>query len=123
MYKLIFVTKRKAGLSQEEYFQHYAEVHFPLATAIPGLISYNQMPIVHGAWYGSDSFPDYDAVSEYTFESKEAADLAYASPEGIALNEDTGEFIDWDTVLTIPVEVNQSHTAAKHWVKNRVHQE
>jgi uncharacterized protein (TIGR02118 family) len=116
LFKIVFLTKRKAGITESEYFRHYAEVHFPLATALPGLLAYHQQPIAHGGWNGSDSFPEYDALSEYTFESQESADLAFASPQGEALNEDTGAFIDWDTVLSIPVTVSQTYSAARHWV-------
>ena len=118
MFKIVFLTKRKPGVSEAEYFRHYADIHFPLATALPGLVSYHQQPILHGAWNGTDSFPDYDAVSEYTFESKQAADQAFRAAQGIALNEDTGAFIDWDSVLSIPVELSQSFTAARHWVRD-----
>jgi uncharacterized protein (TIGR02118 family) len=118
VFKIVFLTKRKAGVTESEYFRHYTDIHFPLAIVLPGLLAYHQQPIVHGGWNGTDSFPEYDALSEYTFESQEAADLAFASPQGKALDEDTGAFIDWDTVLSIPVTVRQSFTAARHWVQS-----
>ena len=37
--------------------------------------------------------------------------------QGKALNEDTAAFIDWDTVLSLPVTVLQFFTAAKRWFK------
>lgn len=114
VFKIVFLTKRKAGVSESKYFRHYADIHFPLAVALPGLLAYDQQPIVHGGWNGTDSFPGYDALSEYTFETKEAAEQAFASPQGMALNEDTGHFIDWDTVLSIPVTVHQSYSASRH---------
>lgn len=116
VFKIVFLTKRKAGVSESRYFRHYAEIHFPLAVALPGLLAYYQQLIVHGGWNGTDSFPDYDALSEYTFETEKAAEQAFASPQGTALNEDTGHFIDWGTVLSIPVTVHQSYTAGRHWL-------
>jgi uncharacterized protein (TIGR02118 family) len=118
VFKIVFLTRRKAGITESEYFRHYADIHFPLAIVLPGLLAYYQQPIVHGGWNETDSFPQYDALSEYTFESREAADLAFASPQGKALNEDTGAFIDWDTVLSIPVTVRRSFTAAKDRVQS-----
>lgn len=116
MFKIVFLTKRKAGVSESQYFRHYADIHFPLAVALPGLLAYYQQPLVHGGWNGTDSFPTYDALSEYTFETKGAAEQAFASPQGAALNEDTGHFIDWDTVLSIPVTVQQSYSARRHYL-------
>ncbi len=111
VFKIVFLTKRKAGVTESEYFRHYADIHFPLAIALPGLVAYRQQPIVHGGWNETDSFPEYDALSEYTFESQQTAELAFNSSQGKALNEDTGAFIDWDTVLSIPVTVHKSYAA------------
>ncbi|MBT8162258.1 MULTISPECIES: hypothetical protein [Arthrobacter] len=36
-------------------------------------------------------------------ETENAAAAAFESPEGVALNEDTGRFMDWPSVLTIPL--------------------
>ncbi|BCW58611.1 EthD family reductase [Arthrobacter sp. StoSoilB20] len=116
LFKIVFLTRRKAGVSESKYLRHYSEVHFQLAVALPGLLAYYQQPILHGGWNATDSFPDYDALSEYSFETREAAERAFASAQGAALNEDTGYFIDWDTVLSIPVAVHQSYSAEKHWL-------
>ncbi|HWH26379.1 MAG TPA: EthD family reductase [Pseudolysinimonas sp.] len=107
MFTIAFLTKRRPDLSLDEYLHHYEKVHFPLAVKLPGLVSYTQQPIVHGGWNGTDSFPEYDGLSLYTFESKDEADAAFASPAGVALNEDTGLFMDWPSVLSIPVETLQ----------------
>ena len=51
-------------------------------------------------WNGQ--VPEYDSVSTYVFTDDAAAEAAWASPEGIALNEDTSVFMDWDTVIAYP---------------------
>jgi uncharacterized protein (TIGR02118 family) len=111
VFKIVFLTKRKPGLTLEEYLEHYRTVHYPLAAALPGLISYEQQPLDHSGWKGVDDVADYDALSTYTFESKEIAVAAYASPAGLALEEDTGVFIDWPTVKSIPVTVTKVYRA------------
>ena len=107
MFTVAFLTKRLPQMSREAFFAHYGETHLPLAAKLPGLVSYQQTEISHGdrAWAQPESFGTYDALSLYTFASREDADRAFASPEGVALNEDTGLFIDWDSVLSIPVEL------------------
>lgn len=65
---------------------------------------------VHGeqAWKTPDpipeSFPGYDALSIYTFGSREVALAAFTSPEGLLVEQDTGKFMDWPSVLSIPTE-------------------
>jgi uncharacterized protein (TIGR02118 family) len=89
VYKIIFVTKRKPGLTLEEYLRHYHTTHFELAIKMPALVSYRQIPIRHEGPRSEDA-PDHDAVSEYVFESDEAARASWASVEGQAIHDDTG---------------------------------
>jgi uncharacterized protein (TIGR02118 family) len=110
MYTIVFVTKRKPGLTREQYLSHYHTTHFQLATKMPGLVSYRQMPIRPDGPRSEDA-PDYDAVSEYVFDSDEAAMASWASPQGRATDDDTGEFIDWPSVISLPVHV------AKEWIR------
>ena len=111
MFTIAFLTRRVPGMTRQEFFRHYHETHFPLAIRLPGLVSYQQNRIAHedDIWTEPESFPDYDALSLYSFESREAADAAFSSPEGQALNEDTGTFMDWPSVLSIPVEHTQRY--------------
>jgi uncharacterized protein (TIGR02118 family) len=110
MYKVIFLTRRKPGVTLEQYFEHYHGKHFELASNMPGLVSYRQMPIRREGPNNDAAPEEYDAVSEYIYESDEAALAAFASPEGQELNADTGEFIDWPSVITLPVSLAQERT-------------
>ncbi|MBT8163163.1 MULTISPECIES: EthD domain-containing protein [Arthrobacter] len=101
-YTLAFLTRPKPGITLEKFYQHYTEVHRPLAEKLPGLLSYRQTRILKEGYRGDDAI-DYAAYSEYTFENEGDAATAFESPEGIALNEDTGRFMDWPSVLTIPL--------------------
>jgi arginase len=106
MFTLVYLTRRIEGMTREAFLDHYHRIHRPLALRLPGLLSYAQMPITRDGYLGDRAFPDYDAVSEYTFSSSAAAEAAFGSPEGIALDEDTGLFMDWPTVITLPVTVS-----------------
>jgi uncharacterized protein (TIGR02118 family) len=110
MHKIVFVTKRKPGLALGQYLEHYHTIHFQLAIKLPGLVSYRQMPIRHEGPRSEES-PDYDAVSEYVFDSDEAAAASWASAEGQAILEDTGKFIDWPSVISLPVSL------AQEWIR------
>lgn len=107
MYTIAFLTRRVDGMSEEEFFEHYRTTHFELSSALPGLVSYQQAAIApfDGAWPASEAVAGYDALSLYAFESKEAAEEAFASPAGVAVNEDTPLFMDWATVIGVPSTV------------------
>ncbi|MEU9343807.1 EthD family reductase [Streptomyces sp. NPDC048278] len=108
MHTIIFATRRKPGLTREQFAEHYRSVHAPLARRLPGLVEYRQTLLRDDyRWEGQKC--GYDAVSVYVFESDEAAEAAWASPEGVALNEDTLLFIDWDTVISYPGTTTDVH--------------
>ena len=104
MYTLTILTKRKPGVTREEFFEHYQDTHFRLASALPGLVSYQQASIEHGAhaWQQPEPHPDYDALSTYTFASYEEAHESFSSELGRIVDEDTGSFIDWPSVIFVP---------------------
>lgn len=102
VHTIVFVTKRRPELSLEEFTQHYREIHGPLARNLPGLVAYEQRLVRHEGPRSNEA-PDYDAVSTYVFESDEAAEAAWSSPEGMLVQEDTGRFMDWTTVMALPV--------------------
>ncbi|MEU6192229.1 EthD domain-containing protein [Streptomyces sp. NPDC047061] len=108
MHTIVFATKRKPGLTREQFAEHYRNIHAPLARKLPGLVEYRQTLLRQDyQWQGQPC--DYDAISVYVFTSDEAAEAAWASPEGLAVNEDTGLFIDWDTVIAYPGTTTDVH--------------
>lgn len=116
MFTIAFLTKRVESLSESEFFDHYTNVHAPLAVQLPGLVSYQQFAIRHGeeAWLGEpEAFPEHQALSLYTFESRAAADLAFASPEAAPLLADTDVFMDGPTILNLPCERVAAYAPAR----------
>ena len=106
MHSIMFVFKRKKGMSLEEFHHHYEHTHANISRRLPGLVEYQQHPIrkagIGDGAYASD-FNAYDAISLYTFENPEAAEKAWLSEGGLALEEDTQLLIDTDDMLTLPV--------------------
>jgi uncharacterized protein (TIGR02118 family) len=108
-HSIVFVTRRLAHLTHDDFVRHYEHVHAPLARKLPGLVEYRQMPI-RSDYLWNEQAPAYDAVSIYVFESDEAAAASWESPEGVALNEDTVTFMDWDSILAFPGIAFQTFT-------------
>ncbi len=107
MYTIVFFTKRVDGMSRDEFFQHYRDTHYELAKKLPGLLSYQQAEIDPAGrpWPVAAQLADYDAVSFYTFESRDDAVAAFASPEGVATDADTPLFMEWSSILAAPVAI------------------
>ncbi|WP_187586887.1 EthD family reductase [Gordonia sp. OPL2] len=94
---MLFVVHRKPELSRAEFLAHYRDVHFPIATTFPDLLSYEVFPLP--ATESDDTDPDAFAVM--TFESAQAFESAVASPqfaEAVADNESFVASFDTFTV-------------------------
>lgn len=109
MFSLTFLTRRLPHLTLDQFVEHYRGIHFELGSQLPGLISYQQSVLLktHDGWPMPHFLAEWDALSIYTFESREAAERAFASDIGQTLNEDTGQFMQWESVLSLPAIVIQ----------------
>ncbi|KVD46811.1 hypothetical protein WS61_09945 [Burkholderia sp. ABCPW 11] len=105
MHTIAFLFKRKPGLTREQFEHHYKVVHGPIAAKLPGLLEYRHYPVrdANRGDVHAHIPPGFDALSVYTFESEEAAEAAWNSPENIPVQADTLEFIDLDTMVTLPL--------------------
>jgi len=105
MHTIAFLFKRRPGMSLTDFHHHYKEVHGPIARLLPGLIEYRQYPI-RSAGLGDVHFKassGFDGLSIYIFESTEAAEAAWHSPQNVPVQADTLQFIDLDTMITLPL--------------------
>jgi hypothetical protein len=106
MHTVIYVFRRVPGMSLDEFREYYEKKHGPRMVELMkdrGLVAYDQYPIRdHGVGdeYVPVEGPAYDAVSVFTFVSAEAASAIWPVPEII---EDSKAFIDFDTMLMLPV--------------------
>jgi uncharacterized protein (TIGR02118 family) len=84
--KLLLVVLRRAGLTREEFFDHWLNVHGPLAAKLPGLRRYVQNHAVKDA----ESYRPmtHDGWSEMWFDDLASLQAAWASPMGVAMRED-----------------------------------
>lgn len=97
MVKVLIFASRLPGLSLNEFFAHWRDVHGPLGAAIPGLRRYVQNHAVPeaNAW-GTQT---HDGWAEMWFDDLGALEAALASPEWQTVAE------DGRTLFTQPVGV------------------
>lgn len=91
MLKFIVVLYRRPDLTSAQFRHHLEEVHAPLAKALPGLKLYKQNHVVSDP---KRKHPGWDAIVELYFESREAMEAAWASPQGAASDADLPLFAD-----------------------------
>ena len=92
MVKLVYCITKKAGLTDEEFFRYWKDVHGPIGARIPGLrrLVQSRRLIVPG----DKNQPDFDGMAELWFDNLEALLRARQSPEWKASSEDEANFIN-----------------------------
>jgi len=91
MLKFMVVLYRRPEMTPAEFRQHLEQVHGPLARKLPGLRRYLQNYPLADAKRKS---PGWDAIVELYFDSREAMEAAWKSPEGAASDADLPLFAD-----------------------------
>lgn len=112
MVKLVYCITRKAGLSDQEFFTYWQDVHGPIGARIAGLrrLVQSRRISVPGDTYA----PSYDGIAELWFDDLAALRKARQSPEWKASTEDEPNFIDHSRVAYFVSEerviVDKTHT-------------
>ncbi len=102
MVKLVYCITKKAGLTDDEFFRYWENVHGPIGARIPGVRRMVQSHRI--AVPGDQHRPDYDGMVELWFNDAEALLAARRSPEWQASSEDEEEFIDHTRVAYFVTE-------------------
>ncbi|MGD0957105.1 MAG: EthD domain-containing protein [Candidatus Acidiferrales bacterium] len=92
MIKLVYCITKKAGLTDEEFFHYWQNVHGPIGARIPhlrGLVQSHRIAVP-----GDKRRPDYDGMAELWFDDEAALSAARQSPEWKPSSEDESNFID-----------------------------
>ena len=97
MFKLIILLTKKQAMSDDEFKRYLLEIHAPLAKKMPGIIRY-VMNIVQRP---PNREPDYHAVAELWFDSREEMRKAFSSPQGELTQKDTEKFTSKTVTLFI----------------------
>lgn len=77
MIHLMFLMRRKPGLSRQECQKHWREIHAPLAQRIPGIRRYVQSHVLNV----NDDDPPYDGMAEIWVDDEAAAVSVFRSKE------------------------------------------
>jgi uncharacterized protein (TIGR02118 family) len=101
MTKAIILMRRRSDLSGEDFRRYAEETHLPLVGRLPGL---QRLVVNYVLMEAQGGDPGYDAVAEDWFESPEAMQAAFASPEGQAVVGDVPNFLDPAQMRVLVVE-------------------
>jgi uncharacterized protein (TIGR02118 family) len=96
MIKVVYCISKKPGLTDEQFFDYWQNVHGPIGARIPKLRKLVQSCRVSVA--GDRYKADYDGIAELWFDDIESLLAARRSPEWEASSEDEGNFIDHNRV-------------------------
>jgi len=96
MVKLVYCITKKTGLTDEQFFRYWSEVHGLLGSRIPRLRKLVQSRRLRVP--GDQHQPDYDGMAELRFDDVEALLAARQSPEWKASTEDEANFLDRNKV-------------------------
>jgi uncharacterized protein (TIGR02118 family) len=104
MLKFMVVLHRRPGFTHSEFRRHLEQIHGPLARNLPGLKRYKQNYVCKDP----KREPGWDAIVELYFDSWEAMEAAWASPQGAASDADLPLFSDktrttWSVVEEVTV--------------------
>jgi len=96
MIKLVYCITKKTGMTDEEFFHYWKNIHGPIGARIPGLRKLVQS---HRCIIPGDKRKAaYDGMAELWFSDAEALLAARQSPEWQASTEDEVNFIDHSKV-------------------------
>ena len=102
MIKIIYCITRKRGLSDQEFFDYWENIHGPIGARIPGvrrLVQSRRIAIPADKYH-----PDYDGVAELWFDTVEDLIAARESTEWKVSTEDEANFIDASKVAYLVTE-------------------
>jgi uncharacterized protein (TIGR02118 family) len=94
MIKFFFILRRKPGLTSDEFRHYWKVVHGPIVAKLPGLVRYFQHHVasVPRPEYAQDDAP-IDGIVETWWESPEALQRVYTTPELKAVVDDEPNFM------------------------------
>lgn len=101
-YRTVALLGRKKGMSFQEFDSYWRDVHAPLAQKVPGVVRYVQRHVIpqDGAIEPDNGF-GIDGLVILDYESKEAHDAGWASPEGQKALDDVPNFLGEHFVIVV----------------------
>ena len=88
---MIVILHRRRDFTRRECQAYLRDVHGPMAERLPGLVAYRQNHVVEDA---TRREPGWDAVVELWWDTRDAMESAWNTPEGQAATADLAAFVD-----------------------------
>ena len=102
MIKVVYCITKKPGMSEEQFFDYWHNVHAPIGARIPGVRRFVQSRRV--VVPGDRHEPAFDGLVELWFDDVSALLQARQSPEWKASTDDEANFIDHTKVAYFVTE-------------------
>jgi uncharacterized protein (TIGR02118 family) len=98
MYSVVFLVKKKSGMTQAEFARFWIEDHTPFTAKVAGILSYRVYPF-HDGQTGP-----FDGAAVISFHDKISCDRALASPEFKAALADAVNFQTIDETMSFTAD-------------------
>ncbi len=92
MVKLIAFLTPKPGMTLAQFKVRWVDEHTKISSKMPGLKGYRIN--INQAVQPDNAEPNYHGTAELWWDSVEAMEAAFASPEGVASGKDADEFCE-----------------------------
>ncbi len=100
MFKVIFLVKRRADMSREDYQAYSTEQHAPIVAGLPGIRKYI---VNYSLAANPEDEPVHDGIVELWFDQQADFEAALASDSGQRALADQDNFLDVSRTVVLPV--------------------
>jgi uncharacterized protein (TIGR02118 family) len=110
MIKVLFTWKKNPNLTEEQQENHYIKIHTPIAKKALGTARrYSQHKVLKQTVYNQageaiEVKPEFDRFVVLWFDSREAMEQAFASPDMVAANQDQKNFMDETSIKIYEID-------------------
>ena len=102
MTKMIFVGRKRADMTEDEFITYWWQIHAPLVSAIPGIRRYVIYPVI--GFHSAD--PVCDGLGEMWFDSRAMLEDAVASRQGRRMVADLTNFCSPESGAVVVDEID-----------------
>ena len=109
MVKYLAILRKKTNWTDEEFRQHWKQVHGPLVAQIPGLVKYVQYYVHSQVSSDTEQVDDpIQGIAEMWFESEASLQQGMESSIGQSINQDVAEFLGANNHLNHLVAIEET---------------
>lgn len=102
MTKLIFVARKRAGMTEDEFITYWQRVHAPMATAIPNIRRYVIYPVL----WATSTMAICDGLAEMWFDSRALLQDGLATKAGRRVLADLANFCSPESGAVVVDEID-----------------